>query len=60
MMKNEAMRDGQIASIPVDELYASLSCAKKKAALEKDIRHLYGRITGRMLKGDTVRREYEM
>ena len=30
------------------------------AALEKDIRHLYGRITGRPLTGDLVRKEYQL
>ncbi len=60
MMKNEVMRDGQIASVSVDELYASLKCEKQKAKLEKEIQMLYGRITGRMLSGDMVRREYEM
>lgn len=60
MMKNCVQPDGQIASVPVDELYASLKTDKAKAALEKDVRHLYGRITGRVLKEDLIRREYDM
>ncbi len=60
MMKNHVEKDGQISSYPVDELYASLKSEKEKQALEKDIRHLYGRVTGCILTGDIVRREYEM
>ncbi|MBQ7768957.1 MAG: CapA family protein [Oscillospiraceae bacterium] len=59
MMKNCVMPGGQIASCPVDELYAQAS-EKEKKALEKDIRHLYGRITGKVLKENIVRREYEL
>ena len=32
----------------------------EKKALEKDIRHLYSRITGKVLKENIVRREYEL
>ena len=60
MMKNCVMPDGQIASYPVDELYSSLKTEKEKKALEKEIRHLYGRITGKVLKEDLVRQEYEL
>ena len=59
MMKNCIMPGGQIASCPVDELYIEAN-GKEKKALEKDIRHLYGRITGKVLKEDYVRREYEL
>ena len=60
MMQNRRMPGGQIASCPVDELYAELTSEKEKKALEKDIRHLYGRITGKVLKENIVRREYEL
>ncbi|MBR3706769.1 MAG: CapA family protein, partial [Firmicutes bacterium] len=60
MMKNHVSRDGQIASYPVDQLYKKLKTKKAKAALEKDIQYLYARITGYALKGDVVRREYEL
>ncbi len=60
MMKNCVMPDGQIASYPVDALYETLKTDKEKRLLEKEIRHLYGRVTGRVLEGETVHREYEM
>lgn len=60
MLKNYVNKDGQISSYPVDELYASLRSEKEREALEKEIRYLYGRVTGRILDGDTVRREYEL
>lgn len=59
MLKNCVMPGGQIASCPVDELYAEAN-EKEKKALEKEIRHLYGRITGKVLKENIVRREYEL
>ena len=59
MLKNCVMPGGQIASCPVDELYAEAN-EKEKKALEKDICHLYGRITGKVLKENIVRREYEL
>ena len=60
MMKNCVMPDGQIASCPVDTLYNSLKTEAEKKALEKEIRHLYGRITGNVLKEDIVRQEYAL
>ena len=60
MLKNYVSRDGQIASYPVDRLYGTLSSDKEKKKLEKDIRHLYGRITGKPLTGELIRKEYEM
>lgn len=60
MMKNCIMSDGQIASCPIDELYANLKSEKEKKQLKKDVCHLYGRITGKILTGEVIRREYEM
>jgi len=60
MMKNIVCPDGQIASCPVDELYQTLKSPKKRQQLERDVQHLYGRITGRPLKGACIRREYEL
>lgn len=60
MLKNCTMPDGQIASYPVEILHKVLKTDKEKALLEKEIRHLYGRITGRVLEGEILRREYEM
>lgn len=59
MMKNCVMPDGQIASCPVDELYETLKTEKEKAQLEKEVCHLYGRITGQVLTAPLIRREYE-
>ena len=59
MMKNCVMPDGQIASCPIDELYATLKNEKERAKLEKDVCHLYGRITGQVLTEPIIRREYE-
>lgn len=59
MMRNHVDRNGQICSYPVDELYATLP-PKEKQKLERDILHLYGRITGRVLTGQIVRREYDL
>ena len=59
MLRNHVDRDGQICSYPVDELYAVLP-AKEKKKLEEEILHLYGRITGRVLTGQIVRREYDL
>ena len=58
MLKNYVNKDGQISSYPVDELYASLKSDKEKEALEKEIKYLYGRVAGKILEGDVVRREY--
>ena len=60
MMKNCVMPGGQIASYPVDALYATLKTEKEKKALEKEICHMYGRITGRVLKENLIREEYDM
>ena len=59
MMKNCVMPDRQIASCPVDELYETLKTEKEKAQLEKEVCHLYGRITGQVLTAPLIRREYE-
>ena len=60
MMKNYVNKDGQISSYPVDELYKTLKTEKKKKELEKEIRHLYGRVTGKVLKDQIVRQEYDL
>ena len=60
MMKNHVARDGQISSYPIDELYSILKTDKEKARLERDARYLYGRVTGKHLEGDIIRREYEL
>ncbi len=59
MLKNCVVPGGQIASCPVDELYAEAT-EKEKKALEKEIRQLYGIVTGNVLKENIVRREYEL
>ena len=59
MLKNCVTRGGQIASCPVDELYAEAT-EKEKKKLENDIRQLYGIITGKVLNENIVRREYEL
>ena len=60
MMKNCVSPDGQIASYPVDELYGSLKTEKEKRKLVEEICHLYGRITGNVLHGEPIRREYDL
>ena len=59
-MKNYVNRDGQISAYPIDELYATLKKQKEKKKLEQEIRYLYGRITGEVLSGEVVRREYAL
>ena len=60
MLKNCVSSDEQIASYPVDELYNSLKSEKEKKALRKEIRHLYGRVTGNVLRENIVRQEYDL
>ena len=60
MLKNTVGKDGQITAYPVDRLYATLKRKKDRERLEAEIRHLYGRVTGRVLGGDVVRGEYEL
>ena len=38
----------------------NLKSEKEKKQLKKDVCHLYGRITGKILTGEVIRREYEM
>ena len=59
MLKNCVMPGGQIASCPVDELYAEAT-EKEKKVLEKEIRQLYGIVTGNVLKENPIRREYDL
>ena len=33
---------------------------KEKAKLERDAKYLYGRVTGKHLEGEVIRREYEL
>ena len=60
MMKNHIARDGQISSYPIDELYAKANSEKEKQKIEKTARYLYGRVTGKHLEGEIIRREYEL
>jgi len=60
MLKNYAKRGTQIAGYPVDELYASLPDGKEKTQLEKDVKKLYGTVTGKVLKDQLIRREYDL
>lgn len=59
MMKNVVEKDGQIASFPVHDLIKTLPEGKKKDALMKDIKHLFGRITGKYLPEGDLQEEYE-
>ena len=40
--------------------YGTLKTEKEKKKLAEEIGHLYGRITGQVLHGETVRREYDL
>ena len=57
---NYEKKGSQVSGYPVHEYYKTLKCAKKKAALEKDMKKLYGVVTGKVLKGDIFRAEYEL
>lgn len=48
-----------IAGCPVDVLYEKLSAAKKKK-LEKDVRYVYGIVTGKELDGPVIRHTYAL
>ena len=59
MMQNYVEPDGQISSYPVHDLY-KVTPEKKKPALMRDIRHLYGRITGKSLPEGPLQEEYQL
>ncbi len=62
MLKNYGKKRTQVAGYPVDQLHAALPEGKEKTQLEKDVRKLYGTVTGRVMKADEplIRREYEL
>lgn len=57
---NHETPGSQISGYPVDELYAATKSPKKRLQLEKDMRKLYGIVTGKVLEGRVIRREYEI
>lgn len=59
MMVNFVDKDGQICSYPLHDLYPTLK-GKQQEALMKDARKLHLRITGRPMKGKTIREEYAL
>lgn len=60
IIKNYATPGSQISGYPIDELYKTLTTPEEKAKLEKDIQRVYGIVVGKVLKGDIIRREYEL
>jgi len=57
---NYEKRGSQVSGYPVDALYAATTDPKEKARLEKDIMKLYGTVTGKVLTGEIIRKEYEL
>ncbi len=57
---NYEKRGSQISAYPADALYATLKKDKAKQKLEKDMKKLYGIVTGKVLEGDIIRREYDI
>ena len=52
---------GSMRVVPVDELYASLTGAEEKTALEKDVEAVVRRVSGASLTGAAaIRREYRL
>lgn len=60
MLKNCEKPGSQVAGYPVDQLYAALPRGKEKAQLEKDVKKLYGIVTGKVMEATDIRREYEI
>lgn len=50
----------QVSGYPVHEYYKTLTREKDKIRLEKDMRKLYGTVTGKVLEGEVFRAEYEL
>lgn len=60
MIKNYEKRGTQVSGYPVDKLYASLPEGKEKEQMEKDIKKLYGTITGKPMDTLDIRSEYDL
>ena len=60
IIKNYATPGSQVSGYPADQLYATLTTPEEKAKMEKEIKRVYGIVAGQALKGDIVRREYEL
>ena len=57
---NYEKKGSQISGYPVHEYYKTLKKEKQKAALEKDMKKLYGTVTGTVLEGEIFREEYDL
>ncbi len=57
---NYEKRGGQVSAYPVADLYGTLQSTKAKTRLEKDMRKLYGVVTGKVLEDPVIREEYEI
>ena len=57
---NYEKKGTQVSGYPVDALYAATTDPKEKQRLEKDIMKLYGTVTGKVLTGEIIRKEYEL
>lgn len=57
---NYEKKGSQVSGYPVHELYKTLKSEKDKAQLEKDMKQLYGIVTGTVLKGEIFREEFDL
>lgn len=57
---NYEKKGSQVSGYPVHEYYKTLKSEKAKAALEKDMKQLYGIVTGTVLKGEIFREEFDL
>jgi len=57
---NYEKKGSQVSGYPVHEYYKTLTKEKDKLALEKDMKQLYGIVTGTKLDGEIFREEYDL
>lgn len=58
ILKGVEKKGSQLVSWPVDELYKNLKTEKEKEQLIKDVRQVYGYVTGKEPEGEVIRKEY--
>lgn len=57
---NYEKRGTTVSGYPVHQYYKTLTKEKDKAKLERDMRKLYGTVTGTVLEGEVFRAEYDL
>ncbi len=60
MLQNYEKPGTQVSAYPVDALYAALPEGRQREQLLKDVKKLYGVATGKVLRGELIREEYEL